>query len=334
MLDYLDCYDEALAVYEQALRLDPQDEDLYLAQARVLVSLKRFDEALVACQRAQELAPTKPSVYKERGDIQTSQKQYAEALAAYQKAVELDPDDAFLYEQVGDTLCELERFAEAVKAYGRALRLSPGFIRVSNSQARALEKLGRYEQALSAYNKALEQSPKQFSLLVGRASVLKKLLRYEEANADYVRAELLDPHSFYNIICILGKVDLKQVAEAKARLQAAGKELSDEAIEAEITLMYQEKKAAELKASLRSSPLFQPVCALMQERREWSGTAKQFKELLCGQFPDAFAKWYRSPHKFVDELKRIAPELRQEGIGVGAPPEATLVTLTGEATAS
>jgi len=32
--------------------------------------------------------------------------------------------------------------------------------------------------------------------------------------------------------------------------------------------------------------------------------------------------------QYVDELKKIAPELRVEGIAVGVPPETTLVTLT------
>ena len=154
--------------------------------------------------------------------------------------------------------------------------------------------------------------------------MLKKLLRYEEANADYRDAELRAPQPWYAIICLLGKVDLKEVAEAKTRLQAAGKELSDEAIEAEIRLMHTEQRLAELK----SSPLFGPVFLLMQERREWSGTPRQFKEILCSQSPDAFAKWYLAPQKFVEELKRITPALQAEGITVGVPPETTLVTLT------
>jgi hypothetical protein len=154
--------------------------------------------------------------------------------------------------------------------------------------------------------------------------VLKKLLRYEEANADYQRAELSAPEPWYAIICLLGKVDLKEVAEAKARLQAAGKELSDEAIEAEIRLMSTEKRLAELK----SSPLFGPLYLLIREKREWSGTPKQFKEILCSQSPDASARWYRAPQKFVEELKKITPALQEEGIAVGIPPETTLITLT------
>jgi hypothetical protein len=127
---------------------------------------------------------------------------------------------------------------------------------------------------------------------------------------------------------IVGKVDLKQVAAAKARLEAAGKELSDGVIQAEIHLMREEKRAAELKAALRASALFGPMCLLMQEKQEWSGTPKQFKELICSRFPDEFATWYRAPYKYVDELKKIAPELGVEGIAIGVPPEFTLVTLT------
>lgn len=59
-----------------------------------------------------------------------------------------------------------------------------------------------------------------------------------------------------------------------------------------------------------------------------SGTSKQFKEIICSRFPDEFATWYRAPYKYVDELKKIAPELRVEGIEVGVPPETALVTLT------
>ena len=184
--------------------------------------------------------------------------------------------------------------------------------------------MGHYEQALAAYNKALQLSPKHFSLLFAKAGVLKKLLRYEEANAEYDRAQLVAPNPWFAAFCILASVDLKSVAEAKARLEAAGKAVSDEAIEAEIDLMYKEKQVAALK----SSALFRPVCLLMQERQEWSGTAKQFKEILCQRFPDAFATWYRAPRKSVDELKKIVPALRDEGIAVGVPPDTALVTLS------
>jgi hypothetical protein len=84
---------------------------------------------------------------------------------------------------------------------------------------------------------------------------------------------------------------------------------------------------------LRSSLFFGPICQWMRERQEWSGTPKQFKEMLCQRFPDAFTTWYRLPRKYVDELEKIAPALHEEGIEVGVPPHTTLVTLTRTTTA-
>jgi tetratricopeptide (TPR) repeat protein len=329
---YLDRYEEALLAYEEALRLDASDENLYVGKAGVLSSLKRFDEALTVCEQAIHLAPAKASVYKEKAGILTRQKRYEEALAAYQKVVQLDPNDAFAYEEVGDLLCQRGQFAEAVKAYHQALRLMPDFLRVYQAKAHALEKLGHYEQALATYNKALQLRPNNGHLLFSRAGVLKKLLRYEEANADYLSAEVSAQAGKSDLLlaacCIIAKVDLKEVADAKARLQAAGKEVSDEAIEAEIHLMYQEQKIA----SLKSSPLFQPVCLLMQEMQEWSGTPKQFKELLSTRFPDDLKRLPRSPARLVEVVKEITPALQEEGIAVGLPPETTLMTLTSTST--
>jgi len=162
--------------------------------------------------------------------------------------------------------------------------------------------------------------------------VLKKLLRYEEANADYLSAQVSAQAGKSDLLlaacCIIAKVDLKKVAEAIARLQAAGKEISHEAIEAEIRLMYQEQKIA----SLKSSPLFQPVCLFMQEMQEWSGTPKQFKELLSTRFPDDLKRLPRSPVRLVEVVKEITPALQEEGIAVGLPPETTLMTLTSKST--
>src|SRR5260370_42321366 len=79
---------------------------------------------------------------------------------------------------------------------------------------------------------------------------------------------------------------------------------------------------------LRSSKLYIPICQLMQERQEWSGTPKQFKEDLYQRFPDAFATWHRSPRKYVEELEKIASALHEEGIEISVPPHTTLFTLT------
>jgi len=54
-LYYLKCYEEALAAYEQAIRLDPNNADLYNGKGRTLYYLKRYKEANQAYEKAHQL---------------------------------------------------------------------------------------------------------------------------------------------------------------------------------------------------------------------------------------------------------------------------------------
>ena len=250
---------------------------------------------------------------------------------ALRNAARLDAKDAALQNKIGDVLSELERYEEAVSAYDRAIRLNRGFVGAYRSKAAALEKLGQqqeafaaYGEALVAYDKALVSKPRDFFLHFFRSDALKHLDRYDKANATYDRAQHLAPHPLIAVHCIFAQADVRMRAEAKARLQAAGKEISEKTIAAEIELMHKEKKLE----PLRTSPLFGPICQLMRERQGRSGTPKQFKEVLCQHSPDALTAWYRAALKYVDELLKLVPALHEEGIEVSAPPDTALVTLT------
>ena len=335
LLSHLDRPEEALLCYEEVIRLQPQDEDAYVVKAGLLVELKRYDEALSIFDQALQLAPDKIEISKKKGKLLIKLKRYEEALPLWQKTARLDPNDASLQDQIGDILSELGQYEEAIQAYNRAIRLDRSNVYAYRSKASVLEKLERYqearmafEEALIAYDKALQSEPEDFFLHFFRADVLKHLHRYDEAMAVYDKAQHLAPRPFVGVYCIFGEAHAKRAKNASVRLQLADKEINEKTIEAEIELMHKEEKLAPMKQSI----LFQPICQLMLEMQEWSGTPKQFKELLSSHFPDAFATWYKTPRKFVEELKEITPALQEEGVAVSVPPETTLVMLTSKPT--
>jgi tetratricopeptide (TPR) repeat protein len=343
MLDKTWRYKEALLSYEQALQRDPGCLAAFYGKGEMLSQLSRPEEALAVYDAILHLDPTLAKTCGEKGWVLISLKRYKEAQAAFDHALQLDPADSraqngnyFLcsyilqnqgveekagserkqtaaretlakpcqsaedYYESGNALIVLKR---DIEAFARSIELDPLILDVYERVGILHYYRGNYEKSLAVYNQAFQIFFDCAMLYEKRAEALVRLKRYQ--------------------------------AEAKERLEAAGKEISDDAIKAELHLMHEEKRAAELKASLRASPLFQPICLLLQE---WIGTPKQFKEIICSRFPDEFAAWYRAPYKYVDELKKIAPELRLEGIAVGVPPETTLVTLNqncdGEAAAS
>jgi len=338
MLKLLERYEEAMSSYEDAIRLDSTDADLHVSKAQVLICTKKYEEALVACEEAIRLDPNNASAHKEKGYALVQLDHYEDAVSAYLKVAQLNLDDAYEQREIGKILGILKQYKEALKAFDRAIHLDPHFISAYIGSADALKKLGRYEDALAVLNKILKYKPQDFNLLFARAQIWKKLMRYEESNKEFKRLESLAYHEYDTEIkrpdrikirvvsCMFAQVNLEERAKAKERLQTAGKEISDDAIEEEIKLMMEEEKKQKELSSSQSSPLFQPVLLFMQEKQKWSGTSKQFKEAICLQSPDTFT--WKAPSKFVNELEKSTLALQEEGIVVTVLPKPTVITLT------
>lgn len=84
-------YEEALAAYEEAIRLNPNDAESYKSKGSILYNLKRYEEALVAYGEAIRLDPTNASYHNNKGDAFDKLERYEEALAAYEEAARLTP---------------------------------------------------------------------------------------------------------------------------------------------------------------------------------------------------------------------------------------------------
>ncbi|MFL5588082.1 MAG: tetratricopeptide repeat protein [Ktedonobacteraceae bacterium] len=116
-------YEEALAAFEQALRLDPNLASAYYNKGKALLDLNRPEEALAAFEQALRLDPNLTSAYHGKGAALWELKRPEEALAAFEQALRLDPNDALAYYNKGNTLERLGRNREAQRARERARQL-------------------------------------------------------------------------------------------------------------------------------------------------------------------------------------------------------------------
>ena len=82
-------YQQALAIYEQGLQLDPDNVEALNGKGATLRALGRNDEALAAFTRATEIDPASAPSWMNRGDALERLGRAGEADAAYQKAVDL-----------------------------------------------------------------------------------------------------------------------------------------------------------------------------------------------------------------------------------------------------
>ena len=108
---------------EKYLLKKSANADAYISKADALHSLRRYEEALAVYEQAIRLDPDNIHTYKSKGDALHSLQRYEEALVAYEQVIDLDSHYAYAYKSKGDTLNSMERHPEALAAYEQARQL-------------------------------------------------------------------------------------------------------------------------------------------------------------------------------------------------------------------
>jgi tetratricopeptide (TPR) repeat protein len=184
-LIFLGRYEDALEAYDEALRLNPDDPRLPYNEAIALHTLGRFEDALAAYDAALDLRPTFPEALHNKGRVLHDLGRYEDALAAYDGALDLRPDFSDALNRKGVTLDDLGRYLEALAAYDEALRLDPNFPEAFNNKGITHRKMNDYEGALHAFDESIRLRPSYPVPFYNKGLALKKLGRYEDAVEAY-----------------------------------------------------------------------------------------------------------------------------------------------------
>ena len=186
-------FDEALANYDAALRLQPAAADGHFGRGTVLRALGRTDEALASFEEAIRLRPEVAAAHYHRANILMERSQFDEALAGYDRVVALKPDFADAHNNRGNVLHYLKRHQAAIASYDMALQFAPALPGAHGNRGVSLAALGRLDEALASYDRAIALAPGYADAHNHRGNVLQDLKRLDEALASYRTALLLRP---------------------------------------------------------------------------------------------------------------------------------------------
>jgi len=161
LLSIAEEYDEALKIYDKALRDRPDSERAALSRAELLLNMDRLDEAV----------------------------------AAYADAARRFPKSALSLNAYGYTLADrTDRYEEAEKLIRKALRYEPESPAIIDSLGWVLFKLGQYEEALVQLERAYE-GMQDHEVAAHIVETLDALGRRDEALEFLEAAETLTPDS-------------------------------------------------------------------------------------------------------------------------------------------
>ncbi|MBD1998614.1 tetratricopeptide repeat protein [Leptolyngbya sp. FACHB-541] len=201
-LENLGRYRQALAAYDQAIGVSVNPSaQLWSDRGNALRNLSRHVKALESYEKALTLQPDHPKALSGRGLTLMMMGRTKQALASCNLAVELEPKSEETWSSRGAVLLMAHRDQQALADFDKALELQPGFNRVWFNRGVALLRLGKETEAIASFEQALSEAPIRrevwhSSAWVSWGYVLLKLGQFERAIANFEKALELQPRSY------------------------------------------------------------------------------------------------------------------------------------------
>jgi arylsulfatase A-like enzyme/Flp pilus assembly protein TadD len=215
---------EALAYFEKALVLEPQNVSLKVSYAKLLAENKNYPKAGEICKELltnQEVLKD-PTVKTKLGVVLVQIHQDDLGYKVLTEVKEANNANAEMWNYLGIFYFRKKQYDQALKAYQESIKLDPAIAETYNNLGTlyltiflSSRDMQMRDQAIKAFNKALQLDPKQVSALNGRGSAYKFGSRVRDALKDWNKIIAIKPgftDAYFNIGVTYLQINQKQEA--------------------------------------------------------------------------------------------------------------------------
>jgi tetratricopeptide (TPR) repeat protein len=191
---------EAIAAWEEALKLNPESDKAQSNLGLLLMGAGRSEEAIAHFTRTLAINPEYPAAHSNLGVALAAAGKLDDARAEFERALAVAPDSAEAHNNLGQILAGKGDFAAAIAHFSQALATAPDSRPVRTNLARALAaqglvqaQKGDFDEAIRQFESALEVTPDSADVHNDLAVALVRKGRADEAVAHFQKAVNLKP---------------------------------------------------------------------------------------------------------------------------------------------
>lgn len=196
-------YDEAIAVYSEAIAIDPRCWIAYQNRGWIHALEDRPEPALRDCAEAISIHPS-VTTRLARAEAYSLLEEYLPAIADCDEAVRLEPDNPACYAKraslLSEWFCEAESpdlLRRAIEDHTTAIRLDPGDLQHRRNRGRDYLDLGCLEEAIEDLSHCVASEPDFYLNYEIRGEAYYQAGQPKLALSDLDRAIALNPDSSY-----------------------------------------------------------------------------------------------------------------------------------------
>jgi tetratricopeptide (TPR) repeat protein len=149
----------ARELYQMALGIDPDDEDIHFNLGIALARLGRTDQAIASYQEALRLFPDYPEVHNNLGNLLAGQGKIAAAIGHFNAALKAAPENASAHNNLGSVLARQGELQKAMEHFETASQLQTNYLEAHYNLASTYLELGKVALAVDKFSEILRQQP-------------------------------------------------------------------------------------------------------------------------------------------------------------------------------
>ncbi|MDD4879512.1 MAG: tetratricopeptide repeat protein [Candidatus Omnitrophica bacterium] len=183
-------WDEAIALYNKAIKENPNYGYAFISKGIAYMSQGELDRAISNFSESIDVSPEYTEAYQNRGVLLEYKGQFNKALKDFDKAIAADPTSYVLYFNRGMARVYKGQCDLALPDLEKAIELKPDYAKAYINKGVALEDLKRNDEAIAAYKKAIELDSSQDKEIAKdaeasiRALEAERLLEAKKKKAD------------------------------------------------------------------------------------------------------------------------------------------------------
>jgi tetratricopeptide (TPR) repeat protein len=184
---------EAIGHYEQALRINPDFAEAYNNLALALCQAGKVQEAMGKYEQALRINPNFAEAHYNLAAAWEQGGRLQDAIVHYEQALRVNPDFVEAHNDLGVALGQVGRFGDAIGHFEQALRINPNMAEAHNNLGFALGQVGRVKEAIARYEQALRINPDYVAAHYNLGIALEQTGKREGAIRQYEQALRVKP---------------------------------------------------------------------------------------------------------------------------------------------
>ena len=150
--------EEAIKLLKLAVKLNPNDIELWTSLAEAQVRLNENYQALISLNQAIKLRSNEQSIYMRQASIYMNLNDPKKAKTSIKKSLLINKNNERAYFQLGNAEIILNNYHSALNAFEKSSKINSNFWQAINNEGLVLYELNNFKKAKSKFRSALRIS--------------------------------------------------------------------------------------------------------------------------------------------------------------------------------